>query len=76
MNRNQLIERARAVGLTVEPCAHPNLIGIKAYKPESNERMRMGSGGEMYTQGDDGWMYQIGTAEDVAKYIETLEARK
>jgi hypothetical protein len=73
MTREEVIEQARAAGLTVEPCAHPNLIGIRAYKPDSDEKMRMGAGGEMYTRGEDGWMYQIGTVEDVARYVETLQ---
>jgi hypothetical protein len=73
LDRDKVMESARLAGLIVEPCAMESLIGIRAYQSDSNEAMRMGSNGAFYTRGDDGWMYQIGTVEDVAKYVETLK---
>jgi hypothetical protein len=76
MKRDEVISRARAAGLVVEPCASPEFIGIRSYKPDTDECMRMGSGGEMYTRGEDGWMYQVGTVSDVDHYVKTLEAQQ
>jgi len=76
VTRDEVLDRARAVGLVVEPCASLTFIGIRSHKSDTNERMRMGSGGEMYTRGDDGWMYQIGTVSDVDHYVKTLEAQQ
>ena len=75
MNREEIIRLAREAGLVVEPCSDDRLIGIRAYKPDTDEFMRMGSSGEVYTRGEDGWMYQVGTVEDVSNYIGTIRAR-
>ncbi len=69
MTRDEVIERAKAIGWEAVAYADPGFIAIRAYKPDTDERMRMGSGGELYTRGDDGWMYQVGTVEDVANAI-------
>lgn len=69
MTRDEVIERAKQIKWIAKPCADPGLIAVRAYKSDINERMRIGSNGEMYTQGDDGWMYQIGTVEDVANAV-------
>ena len=70
MTQNEVIEQAALIGWHAVPCALPNLIALRAYKSEEpNERMRLSSTGAMYTLGDDGWMYQIGTVEDVAAAI-------
>lgn len=69
MTRDEVIEQAKAVGWHALACADPGFIAIRAYKPDTDESMRMGSGGELYTRGDDGWMYQVGTVEDVANAI-------
>lgn len=71
MNRDEVMEKARGLGWVVEPCASPEFIGVRAYKPDTNECMRFGAGGELYTKGKDGWMYQVGTVEDVAKAVQT-----
>ena len=70
MTQNEVIEQAALIGWHAVPCALPNLSALRAYKSEEpNERMRLSSTGAMYTLGDDGWMYQIGTVEDVAAAI-------
>ena len=69
LSREDVIKAATAIGWTAQPCADSNLIGIRSYKPDTNERMRLGSNGELYTRGDDGWMYQVGTIEDVNNAI-------
>ena len=70
MTRDKVIEQAALIGWYAVPCTLPNLIALRAYKSEEpNERMRLSSTGVMYTLGDDGWMYQIGTVEDVAAAI-------
>jgi len=73
MNRDEVIEKAKAIGWVAQPCANPDMIAIRAYKPDTNERMRMGASGELYTRGDDGWMYQVGTVADVANAIKQKE---
>jgi len=75
MNFDDIIRLAREAGLVVEPCADDRFIGIRAYKPDTDECMRMGSSGEVYTRGQDGWMYQVGTVEDVANYVGTIRAK-
>jgi len=72
MTRDEVLDKAKAAGLVVQPCADPSYIGIRAYKPETQEVVRVGSSGEVYIRGDDGWMYQVGTIEDVARYVESL----
>jgi hypothetical protein len=72
MTRDEVMQLASDKGLVVKPCAMESLIGIRAYQSDSNEAMRMGSNGAFYTRGDDGWMYQIGTVEDVENYVKTL----
>jgi len=69
MTREEVIEQAKLVGWDAVACADPGFIAIRAYKPDTDESMRLGSGGELYTRGDDGWMYQVGTVEDVANAI-------
>lgn len=70
MTRDKVIEQAALIGWYAVPCTLPNLIALRAYKSEEpNERMRLSSTGVMYTLGDDSWMYQIGTVEDVAAAI-------
>ena len=69
MNRDEVIEQARAVGWRVEPCANPEYIAIRSFMSDTNEAMRVGSNGEVYVRGDDGWMYQVGTIDDVAQAI-------
>jgi hypothetical protein len=70
MTRDEVIEQAALIGWHAVPCALPDLIALRAYKSEEpNERMRLSSNGAMYTLGDDGWMYQIGTVKDVANAI-------
>ena len=66
---DEVIEQAKTVGWHAVACADPGFIAIRAYKTDTDERMRMGSGGELYTRGNDGWMYQVGTVEDVANAI-------
>lgn len=70
MNREEIIKQAQSIGWVVEPCADPGLLAVRSYKPDTNERMRMGAGGEFYTRGDDGWMYQVGTVADVANAVQ------
>ena len=74
MNRVAVIEQAKTIGWIVEPCAHPNLVAVRSFMPETDEAMRMGSNGEMYVRGDDGWMYQVGTVADVAEAIRDRSA--
>ena len=69
MDLNECIEKLTKLGWVAKPCANFESIGIRAYKPDTNETMRMGSGGELYIRDDDGWMYQIGTIEDVKTQI-------
>lgn len=73
MNREQVIKRARAAGLVVEPCASPGLIALRAGEaPEgTNERMRMTADGGVFTVAD-GYYWQVGTVEDIANYVDTL----
>lgn len=75
MKRDDVIRVAREAGLVVEPCADDQFIGIRVYKPDTDECMRIGSSGEVYRRGEDGWMYQVGTTEDVANYVRTIRAR-
>lgn len=71
MNRESVIARARAIGWDAQECADPNHIAIRSYKPDTNERMRLGSSGELYVRLDDGWMYQVGTVDDVDQALKT-----
>jgi len=75
MNRDEVIERASACGLTVKACEHPELMAIRLdQKPDDpNERMRMTASGAMLTVGDDGNYWQVGTVEDVANYVRGLQ---
>lgn len=75
MTREDVMQMAREAGLVVELCADNRFIGIRAYKPDTDERMRMGSSGEVYTRGEDGWMYQVGTVDDVASHVANIRAR-
>jgi hypothetical protein len=69
MNREEVMDQARAIGWVVEPCAVPEFIAVRAYKSDTNESLRIGPNGEAYTRGEDGWMYQVGTVEDIANAI-------
>ena len=74
MTREEVIEQAKLVGLIAEPCHDPDFIAIRSYQPtDPHERFRIGSNGEVYTQGDDGWMYQVGTVEDVEKAVRKMK---
>lgn len=75
MTREDVMQMAQKSGLVVEPCADKGFIGIRSYQPDTNERMRIGASGEIYTRGDDGWMYQIGTIDDVASYVSNIRAK-
>lgn len=77
MNREQVMESARSVGLVVEPCAMDCLIAVRGEKAptDTNERMRMTSDGAMLTV-SDGYYWQIGTVDDVANYVNTLKAKE
>jgi hypothetical protein len=70
MNREQVMQQAKSIGWIVEPCANPGFLAVRSYKPDTNERMRMGANGEFYTRGADGWMYQVGTIEDIANAVQ------
>ena len=72
MKRDEIIQLARDKGLIVKPCHDENFIAVRSFKTDSNEAMRMGANGAFYTRGDDGWMYQVGTVEDVENYVRTL----
>lgn len=75
MNREQVMADARSVGLVVEPCHREDCIAVRAGEvpPENrNERMRITSDGACLTVAD-GYYWQVGTVEDVAKYVETLK---
>ena len=65
MDLNECLEKLKELGWVAKPCASFDSIGIRAYRPDTHEKMRMGAGGEFYIQFDDGWMYQIGTIEDI-----------
>ena len=77
MNREQVMQEARTVGLVVEPCNDENFIAIRASEvsPGITERMRITSDGACLTVAD-GYYWQVGTVEDVANYVETLKARE
>lgn len=77
MNREQVMQEARSVGLVVEPCREEDFIAIQSDKaPEgTTERMRMASDGSVFTVAD-GYYWQVGTVEDVSKYVQTLKARE
>ena len=68
-SRDEVMQKAKDAGFIVEPCEDPNLIAVRSYKPDTNERMRLCSSGELYTRGDDGWMYQVGTIDDLNNYL-------
>jgi hypothetical protein len=69
MIREEVMEQAKALGWVVRDCKDPSYISIRAYKSETNERMRIGSSGEVYTRDDDGWMWQAGTIESLEQAI-------
>jgi len=69
MTREEVIEKAKAIGWEAQECSDPDFIAIRAYKTDTSEAMRMGPNGEFYTRGADGWMWQVGTVEDVANAI-------
>ena len=64
------MEDAQSIGWIVEPCADPEFIAIRSYKSDTNEQMRLGSSGEVYVAGEDGWMYQVGTIQDVYNAVQ------
>ena len=75
MNREQVMADARSVGLVVEPCRQEDCIAVRAEKVpvgQFNERMRITADGAFLTVAD-GYYWQVGTVEDVAKYVETLK---
>ena len=41
MTRDEVLDKAKAAGLVVQPCADPSYIGIRAYKPETQEVVRV-----------------------------------
>lgn len=75
MDINDCLEKLKNLGWVAKPCALFHGIGIRTYIPETNERMRMGANGELYIKDDDGWMYQIGTLEDIKINIIDKELR-
>lgn len=74
MTRDEVLERARARGLVAEPCADEAFIAVRASEaPEgTNERMRITAQGKVLTVAD-GYYWQVGTVDDVARYVETLQ---
>ena len=74
MTREEVIEQARAVGLTVEACSNEEFLALRLdSKPEDpNERMRVTADGAVLTVGDDGYYWQAGTVGDVANYVRSL----
>jgi len=69
MTREEVIAKAKSIGWDAQECHDPDFIAIRAYKSDTNEAMRLGSNGEFYTRGDDGWMWQVGTVEDVQNAV-------
>lgn len=74
MNREAVMERARAAGLTVEPCANPMMIAVRVGEApkDTGERMRLTADGAVLTVAD-GYYWQVGTVAEVARYVETLQ---
>lgn len=76
MNREQVMQEAQSVGLVVEPCHDEGCISVRSGEAkDTNERMRLTSDGVLLTV-SDGYYWQVGTVEDVARYVETLKASK
>ena len=69
MTKEEVITKAKAIWGDAHECNNPDFIAVRAYKTDSNEAMRLGSNGEFYTRGADGWMWQVGTVEDVENAI-------
>ena len=73
MTREQVMEMARNSGLVVEPCSSDQHIAVRAGVAEdTNERMRLTSDGALLTV-SDGYYWQVGTVEDVHKYLKARE---
>ena len=66
----QVLDMAKSAGWIVEKCKDPAFLAVRSYKTDTNEAMRVGANGEFYTRGDDGWMYQVGTVEDIANALQ------
>lgn len=73
MERIDVMQLAQSKGLVVEPCNHEGLIAVRLSKaPDgANERMRITADGAFLTIAD-GYYWQVGTVDDVKKYVETL----
>ena len=69
MTREDVIEQAKTLGWEVRVCEDPSYVAIRAYKPDTNEKMRIGSDAEIYVL-SEGWMWQVGTFESLEQAIE------
>ena len=70
MNADILIEKGKFIGWILKKCNDDGFLALRSYQSDGKEKMRLGANGELYTRGDDGWMYQVGTLEDFNKAIE------
>jgi hypothetical protein len=68
MTREDVIEQAKAFGWVVRVCEDPSYVAIRSYKSDTNEKMRIGSGAEIYVL-SEGWMWQVGTFESFEQAI-------
>jgi len=72
MTREDLMEKAKALGWVVRVCKDPSYVAIRSYKPDTNEKMRIGANAEIYVL-SEGWMWQVGTFESLEQAIQEKE---
>ncbi len=69
MNREQVMQDARAAGFVVESCADDRFIAVRAGEATNpNERMRMTSDGTFLIV-HEGYYWQVGTTEDISNHL-------
>ena len=68
--RQAVIDQLKEKGYEAKPCVDPDMIALKVGEAEDpNERMRLTADGQFYIV-DDGYYYQIGSVEDLKKFLE------